>query len=364
MRPNLWQTLRARGKAIIGLAPMDGVSDFPFREISKKYGQMDLVFSEFANVEGICHSRNPYILSHFDFSPLQRPFVAQTFGKTPDYYRQAAILLCELGVDGIDINMGCPAKTVAANGSGAALINTPQLAQQVILAVQQGIAQWQGGATLADCPNIYPAMQKALYQKRQDFAVEAAKPRPVPVSVKTRIGVQGETACTWIPYLLEMGIDALTVHGRTLKQSYSGFADWEVIAKVAELVRRQSPKTVVLGNGDVQNYEQALERVKQTGVDGVLIGRASFGQPFIFLPKAVRQQALAKHNIFAVALEHARLFEATYMQGSEPSLFFPMRKHLAWYTKGVPQAAIIRSELVRSHNADQVEATLRKFELL
>ncbi len=364
MQLNLWQQLRAQRQPIVGLSPMDGVSDFPFREISKKYGQMDVVFSEFANVEGICHSRNPHILRHFDFAATQRPFIAQIYGKTPDYFRQSAILLCELGVDGIDINMGCPAKTVAANGSGAALIDNPELAQQIVVAVQQGIREWQGGATLNDCSNLYPAMQRALYQQRARFNLPEPTRRALPVSVKTRIGTQFEKIAEWLPHLLELGIDALTLHGRTLKQSYSGFADWEVIGRAAALVKAESPQTIFLGNGDVHDYEQAAAKHRDYGVDGVLIGRASFGNPFVFLPAAARQQAQAQHNIFAIALEHARLYEATYMQGEQPSLFFPMRKHLAWYTKGIPQAATIRSELVRCHNAEQVAAVLHKFALL
>jgi len=128
------------------------------------------------------------------------------------------------------------------------------------------------------------------------------------------------------------------------------------------LIKNTDPSVIFLGNGDVSDYEQAQKKVAQYGVDGVLIGRASFGKPFIFLPQEKRHQFLAEKNIFQIALEHAQLYEATYAQDEKYS-FLPMRKHLAWYTRGVKEAAIIRAELVRTNSALEVAQILQKYHL-
>lgn len=348
----------------MALSPMDGVSDYPFRAINKKYGQMDLVFTEFSNVEGICRSGNSSLLNHFDFDSTQRPLIAQIYGKTPEYFRQVTILLCELGVDGVDINMGCPAPTVAHHGSGAALIKTPQLAQAIVASVQQGVREWANGATMDDCPDLQESIKQTIVAKKKQFGLTDPDRASMPtVSVKTRMGYHHEEAASWLPYLIEMNPTALSLHGRTLKQSYAGFADWEVIGKAAALVKRSNPDIIFLGNGDVADYEAAVGKVREYGVDGVLIGRASFGKPQVFLPEAERATFLTTHNIFAIALEHARLYEETYGM-HERYHFMPMRKHLAWYARGVPQAASIRSQLVRSNTALEVEQILRAHQLL
>jgi tRNA-dihydrouridine synthase B len=361
---NFWQEILAKKGMILALSPMDGVSDHPFREISKKYGQMDLVFTEFANVEGICRSGNAGLLNHFDFSEKQRPLIAQIFGKTPAYFKQVAILLCELGVDGVDINMGCPAPTVASHGSGAALIRTPELAQEIVRSVQAGVREWAEGRKVEECADLQSHITKALRAKQVKFGLQPANRQKIPtVSIKTRMGYHEEEVVTWLPYLVETAPTAISLHGRTLKQSYSGLASWEAIAKAASIVKQANPEIIFLGNGDVPDFEAAVDKVKTYGVDGVLIGRGSFGKPFVFLPQAEREQFLATHNLFAIALEHARLYEQTY-QASEKYHFLPMRKHLAWYARGVPGAAAIRAELVRSGNASEVEEILQRHQLI
>lgn len=361
---NFWQKIKAEKGMILALSPMDGVSDYPFRSISKKYGQMDLVFTEFANVEGVCLSKSTQILNHFDFDNAQRPLIAQIFGKTPKYFKQVAVLLCEMGVDGIDINMGCPAPTVSSHGSGAGLIRTPDLAREIIKAVQTGVQEWSEGLLLEDCEDISTQTIAALRDKKKFFALEDADRKRQPtVSVKTRIGIADDEIGSWLPNLTQMNLAAISLHGRTLKQSYSGRSNWEVIAKAAAIVKQNSPNTIFLGNGDVLDYEEAKQKVIDCGVDGVLIGRASFGRPFVFLPSKQREEFLRTHNLFSIALEHAKLYEETYGQ-KERYNFLPMRKHLAWYTKGVEQAALIRSELVRSNSAAEVAEILKKHQLI
>lgn len=361
---NFWQKILADKKMILALSPMDGVTDYPFRAITKKYGKPAVIFTEFASVEGVCRSSSPKILDHFDFTELERPLVAQVFGKTPAYFKQTAVLLSELGVDGIDINMGCPAPTVANHGSGAAIIKNPSLAKELIKVVQEGIEDWRNGLKLEDCPDLSKQTIQILRDKQKKFVLKNIDRQKIPtVSVKTRIGFDYEEIATWLPHLLEMRLATISLHGRTLQQGYSGKADWEVIGRAAELAKRTDPAVVFLGNGDVMNYEEAQAKVNTYHVDGVLIGRASFGQPHVFLPKEERSKFLSEKNIFKIALEHAQLYEATYSSKLNYQ-FLPMRKHLAWYTKGIAQASLVRSELVRADNSLQVAAILQKYKLI
>lgn len=361
---NFWQKIKADKGMILALSPMDGVTDYPFRAIVKKYGQADVIFTEFASVEGVCRSSHAKILDHFDFDLNQKPLVAQIFGKTPEYFKQAAVILCELGVDGVDINMGCPAPTVASHGSGAAIIKNPELAKKIIQSVQEGIREWSEGLRIEDCPDVSKHIAEAVKAKKAKFSLPESDRKKTPtVSVKTRIGFDYEEVETWLPHLLEMNLDAISLHGRTLKQGYSGKADWSAIAKAAKMVKEANPNIIFLGNGDVQNYEEALSKTEEHNIDGVLIGRASFGQPFLFLSEKDRQQFFKDHNIFEIALEHTQLYEKTYPE-SDGYKFLPMRKHLAWYTKGIEGAALIRSALVRANNSLEVEAILKEHQLI
>jgi nifR3 family TIM-barrel protein len=249
---NFWKGLK---KPIIGLAPMDGVTDAAMRFIVKKYGNPDVMFTEFTNVEGIRHAvkTNKWSPEHrlarnFKYDESQRPIVAQIFGKDPESFRVAAKLMVELGFDGVDINMGCPAKNVSEHGSGAALIGQPELAGEIIKATLEGV----GGK--------------------------------IPVSVKTRTGVTEPVTLKWIEHLLQFDLAAITLHGRTLKQMYQGLADWEEIGKAAKLIKESKKEIIFLGNGDIQSCQQAAVSCQQYGVDGVLMGRAAMGTPWIFDP--------------------------------------------------------------------------------
>jgi nifR3 family TIM-barrel protein len=348
-----WNQLRL---PIIGLSPMDGVTDHPFRFIHKKYGDPSLMITEFTSVEGVCHGATK-LLKDFYFDESQRPIVAQIYGTTPDFFRQTAIVLCELGFDGIDINMGCPAKNVAHSGAGAALINTPDLAQSIIAAVQQGIQEWHNGATSADCLNIVPAIVAEVKTRKSHLpSAYTDRARVVPISVKTRIGYSDQTVNEWVPTLLEMNLANITLHGRTLKQQYSGQANWEAIAQAAVLIKQTD--TLVLGNGDVTSKADALEKIKTYGVDGVLIGRASMGDPYIF-----SESSSSDASIYAIALEHCRIFEKTY--GTEESYtFLPMRKHLGWYVKAVPFASEIRVKLFQTNTSQDVYEVFKSYGLV
>lgn len=353
MAQHFWHQLST---PIIGLSPMDGVTDQPFRHIIKKYGQPALIFTEFTSVEGLCHGAMS-LLKDFLFDDTQRPIIGQIYGSTPDFFRQAAIVLCELGFDGIDINMGCPAKNVAHSGAGAALIKTPHLAQDIIAATKQGVSEWYNGAEVKDCPDITQAVAQEIMLRHQQLSRHyQERTRQVPISVKTRIGYQETQVTEWIPYLLEMEPTAITLHGRTLKQQYSGQANWEQIATAAQLVHQTS--TLILGNGDVRNLDDAIEKVQTYGVDGVLMGRAAMGNPYVFQP-----QLPTGPTRFQIALEHAQLYEQTYSHLPMYN-FLPMRKHLGWYVREIPNASDIRIALFQTNSAAEVQTVLEKHQLL
>ncbi|MBU1071286.1 tRNA-dihydrouridine synthase [Patescibacteria group bacterium] len=301
-----WETIK---KPIVGLAPMDGVTDAAMRFITKKHGNPDVMFTEFVSAEGI-RAGAVKLMKNFIYDESERPIVAQLFGKDPEAFYVAVKTVLKLGFDGVDINMGCPARKVAKRGEGAGLINNPELALAIIKEVQRAVNN------------------------------------KIPVSVKTRIGYDKPVTEEWISKLLSVEPAVISLHGRTLKQGYGGLADWEEIGKAAKLCKET--ETLLLGNGDVKSVEDGKEKIKKYGGDGFLIGRAAFGNPWVFN----KGETLVKK--FEVALEHARKFEELYPDDR----FFVMRKHLSWYAKGFDGAKELRSKLVRCDSAEEVKKVI------
>jgi tRNA-dihydrouridine synthase len=344
-------------RPILGLAPMNGITDFPFRHIQKKYGRPDLLYTEFTSVTG-SYTRNGRLLQDFRYDETQRPIVGQIFGRSPQHFRQMAILLCQLGFDGVDINMGCPTRSVAHSGAGAALIKTPELAQEIVRAVQAGIVEWYNGATVRDCPAI-PAFISRLVERRAAELPPAQRVRRLlPVSIKTRVGFDVPEVERWIPQLLATQPAAIAIHGRTLRQAYGGVADWEQIARAAAIA--QGSGTLILGNGDVPTWCEAQRRIAHYGLDGVLIGRAACGNPYVFEPStpgAAREPDPQRY--LQVAAEHVTLYEAAF--GTLPYYhFLAMRKHLAWYTGHVPRGGVLRRRLLQVHSAAEAVTLLEE----
>jgi len=353
MIQGFWKTLAT---PIIGLSPMDGVTDFPFREITKKYGRPAVIYTEFTSVEGVCHGAEQ-LLRDFLFGEIERPIIGQIYGTTPDYFRQTAIVLCQLGFDGIDINMGCPAKNVAHSGAGAALIKTPELAQEIIRQTKAGVQDWINGKTVRDCLNITVNIALEVEKRASVLPEFFQQKRAIPVSVKTRVGYDAPIIHDWISNLLEMKPAAIALHGRTLKQQYSGLADWELIGEAAELVHQT--ETLLLGNGDVKSLSDAIDKITEFKLDGILIGRASMGNPFVFLE--IEQQPAAT-KLIAVALEHSQLYEATYGHLQKYN-FLPMRKHLGWSVHKIENAAKIRQEIYQCSSSHDFQAVIEKYQL-
>lgn len=342
MERGFWDSLP---RPIIGLSPMDGVTDAAYRFIVAKYGHPSVMMTEFTAAEGI-RAGAERLLTDFLYDPIERPIVAQLFGSDPEAFVIAGAVAAALGFDGVDINMGCPAKNVTERGAGAALILDPPRAKQIIQATRKGILSWveTGDLTRVGVPdNIITA----VLTRRGELGLNIEDRRDLPVSVKTRIGFADVTIEEWVQHLLEEEPVTISIHGRTLKQLYTGTADWEAIGRAATLIHKTD--TLVIGNGDVASLEDGLQKAAQYGVDGFLIGRASFGNPWVF---AGREGTWDERK--AVAVEHARHLN----QLVEGKGFMRMRKHLLDYTKGFDGAREMRQQLMRVTSLAEVEEIL------
>lgn len=350
-----WGTLP---RPILGLAPMNGITDHPFRHLQKKHGRPAVLYTEFTSVTG-SFTRDGRLLQDFQYDETQRPILGQIYGRSPEHFRQMAILLCQLGFDGIDINMGCPTRSVAHSGSGAALIKTPQLAQSIVAAVKSGIRDWCNGASVRDCAGIPAFIARMVESRAAALPSFYQERRAIPVSIKTRIGYEQPVVEEWIPQLLASEPAAIAIHGRTLRQAYGGHADWDEIARAAELARGSG--VVLLGNGDLHSWAEAQRRVTQCGLDGVLIGRAACGNPFVFVaPDSDPGPDADRYRRLRVAIEHAQLYESAF--GHLPYYFFlPMRKHLAWYVQQLPGAAGLRRDLLQVRSAEEAVSILNRY---
>jgi len=358
-------------KPIVGLSPMDGVTDASFRYITAKHGGPDVTLTEFVNIQAAFYSPHT-LLKDFAYSEIERPVLAQIYGKTPELFYQVAHIVCELGFDGLDINMGCPAKNVAATGCGAALIRTPELARQIIRAAKRGVEDWSHGQTLADLKLRGDLIEEVKAANLKRHGREAPRERrAIPISVKTRLGYDRIVIGEWLGTLLQENLAAISLHGRTLAQGYKGAADWAAIAQAVEQARGSG--TLILGNGDVQDLRSAYRRVKETRVDGVLIGRGAQGDPWLF-----REMNAVKHALqssrefimndaqvslaerFQVIVEHSEHFE----QLCGRSRFMAMRKHLTWYCRNFRGAAEMRAKMIRANSAEDVRQHLLNYAAL
>ena len=310
---NFWGEIK---KPIFCLAPMADVTDCAFRQIIAKYGKPDIFFTEFVSVDGLCSVGKDRLLIDLKYSENERPIVAQIFGSKPENFEKVARMLSEMSFDGIDINMGCPVKKVLNQKSCSALIRTPELAKEIILATKRGAGN-------------------------------------IPVSVKTRIGFSKIEVDTWIPIILETEPAALTVHLRTVKEMSNVPAHWDLMKRIIEIRDEIKSQTLILGNGDVLNLEDAKRKVKETGCDGIMLGRAIFGNPWLFAEKvpSIKEK-------LEVMIEHTKLFEK--MLGGHKN-FAIMKKHYKAYVNGFDGAKELRVKLMEAENASQVEKITRKF---
>jgi len=355
---NFWKTLP---KPIIGLSPMDGVTDAPTRQMAQYIASPDVSITEFVNVEGLARGATK-MLDDFIYFENETPIIAQIYGIELDSFYKVTIIACFLGFSGIDINMGCPAKKVALRGAGSGLIKDPKHAQEIIKITRQAIDDFTNGTTLEEAdirPKVITAV-KEMYEKYPHMKTRCENNRAqktyIPLSIKTRTGFDNEDIETWIPNILsakdkhnkDITIDAIMLHGRTMKQKYLGIANWEAIKRASEIIKKISPETIVLGNGDITSQEQAYEYSEKFNTHGVLIGRATFGNPWIFDKENREITEQMRKN---AALKHCELFEQILPHRQ----FFIMRKHLAWYMKEFPGSRELRGKLMHANSAKEVK---------
>lgn len=317
MTKNFWQKLK---KPFFILAPMDDVTDAVFREVICKTYKPDVFFTEFTNVEGLISEGKQALSGRLKFTDQQRPIVAQLWGINPDNFYQAAKLCRNLGFDGIDLNFGCPDRTVTRNGACSAMINNTSLAKEIIEATKKGAGE-------------------------------------LPVSVKTRIGFAKIQTEEWIGFLLEQKLDALTVHGRTAKQMSLVDANWDEIKRSRELRDKISPQTIIIGNGDVKNYEHGMARIKETGVDGIMIGRGVFADVYCFAPQD-KKPVLEIKDMLELLLYHTRLFNKTWGKGKN---FLILRRFFKIYVSRFPGASELRVKLMETKTQDDVEKVIADY---
>ncbi len=357
-----WSSLQ---KPVVGLSAIDGVSDAAMRQITALYGEPDFLVTEFTSADGVVHGVRR-LLRDLYYTPKQRPIIAQIFGVSPDKFYRCAVICCFLGFDGIDINMGCPADSIAKKGGGATLINNPPLAKEIINAVKKGVEDFTNGIELnaLGLPEEFVETLKTRIQHHQDADPNRSWERTTkPVSVKTRIGYEKAVTTEWVSHLLEAQPALITLHGRTLEQHYGGMANWEEIAKGAQLAHQTD--TLLFGNGDLDSPESIVSHIKDYGVDGAWIARAAMGNPWIFaqyndyVATGSCQEPTTQER-FTVAIEHATFFEKlnSTVFSQDPYLFLNMRKHLGWYVKSFPNASEVRAKLFQTNTAAEVQMLL------
>jgi len=314
---NFWEKLE---KPFFVLAPMADVTDAAFRLIITKYGKPDVIWTEFVSADGLASPGREVLKVDLMYTEDEHPIIAQLFSAHPEKMREASKLCAELGFDGIDINMGCPDKSIEKQGAGAAMIKNQKSAGNIIQAVKAGIA-------------------------------DAGK--DIPVSVKTRVGYNKVQIDEWIPFLLSQDLDALTIHARTRKEMSLVPARWEHVREVVKIRDNMGIKTKILGNGDVRNIEEAKKRVEETGCDGVMLGRAIFGNPWLFTGKEPTVEEKLK-----VMVEHTKLFEE--LLGKYKN-FAIMKKHYKAYVNGFDGAKELRVKLMECNNASEIEGLVDNF---
>ena len=313
---NFWNELP---KPFFCLAPMEDVTNNVFRQVVLKSARPDVFFTEFMNVSGFCHPKGHQSVSRrLEFSQDEQPIVAQIWGNKPDDFRKSAIEISKLGFAGIDINMGCPDKAVIKGGGGSALIENPELAVEIIKSVKEGAS--------------------------------------IPVSVKTRLGVRKiDEWRPWLTTLLQQDLVALTIHLRTRKEMSKVPAHFELIPEIIKLRDEIAPKTRLIINGDITDRTHGLELVKQNpGIDGLMIGRGIFANPFCFENKPRTHD---KSELLKLLNVHLDLFDKN--NKDQTVKYESLKKFFKIYVNNFPGASELRMNLMQTKNTGEAREVLK-----
>lgn len=302
------------------LAPMDDVTDTVFRQIVADLAPPDLFFTEFVNVDGLQSPGREKLLPKLRFTAKEKPIIAQLWGLKPENYFKTTKELIEMGFDGVDLNMGCPVKTVIKNGACAALINNRQLAGEII------------------------------------NATRAAAGDHFPISVKTRVGFT-TIDLSWLEFLLTKKLNMLSIHGRTAKELSKVPARWELIGQIREMRDSLCPSTRIVGNGDVISRSQGLELAKKYQLDGIMVGRGIFHDPFLFA-KDSPWGSYTKEQKINLFRRHIELFTVTWQPGERK--FETLRKFCKVYSSGFDGASELRENFMKTSSPAQALHLLAK----
>ncbi|MDR3558423.1 MAG: tRNA-dihydrouridine synthase, partial [Candidatus Pacebacteria bacterium] len=361
-------------RPILVLAPMADVTDAAFRRIIAKYSRMgqphggpDVMWTEFVSADGLCSPGRKVLLNDLIYTEGERPIVAQLFTSNPAKMRVAAELVAKLGFDGLDINMGCPDRSIEKQKSGAAMMKDPENAIAVIEAAREGVEMGrQAGTSFGGLPG--EPSGRVLGMGNPGIARRKIVPAGlpfIPVSVKTRIGYNKVEIDTWIRALLEQKLPVLTVHLRTRKEMSDMPAHWELMPEIVKLRDEISPKTLIIGNGDALSLADAKEKAEKSGCDGIMLGRAIFGNPWLFDSKIKRSKEgkikdEEKNEIkkrLRVLVEHTDLFMELF---GDIKSFAVMKKHYKAYVNGWDGAKFLRAKLMETKDASEVKSTVDK----
>lgn len=308
---SIWQELP---KPFFVLAPMEAVTDHVFRRIVHSAAPADVYFSEFTNATGWVHAGEKAVAGRLTIHPDESyPLIAQVWCSEPEDTAKLAVHCKELGYKGIDLNMGCPAKTAVKSSGGAAMIRHPELAAEMIA---------------------------------------AAKTAGLPVSVKTRLGYSTKDEWqNWLSHLLKQDIAALTVHLRTKKEMSKVPAHWDLAVNIKNLRDEISPHTFLIGNGDVIDRNHGEELIKVTGIDGIMIGRGIFSNIFAFEKK---RQDHSKEELLNTLVKHLGYFE----ENNSTKPYETLKRFFKIYVRDFPGSHALRAELMETHNTDEARACL------
>lgn len=312
---NFWQELP---KPFFVMAPMEAVTDVVFRHVVKAAGGPDVYFTEFTNAASYFSEKGrASTRGRLAFSEDEQPMVAQIWGTNPEYFEFMARGLAEQGFAGIDINMGCPAKDVVKTGAGSGLIRDPERAAELIA---------------------------------------AAKKSGLPISVKTRLGdLKQEEWTAWLTHILKQDIVNLTIHLRTRKEMSKVPAHYELIHDIKKLRDEIAPQTLLTINGDIRDREHGLELVKEYGVDGVMIGRGVFADPYAF---AIEKCEHSREELLGLLTMQLDLFDK-YSKELEPRKFDPLKRFFKIYVRNFEGAAELRDQMMHTKTTDEVRALIQ-----